>query len=95
MCACAYVRAHIAPTGRRGDRQGVYANLTIELYDILDSKFFRIWGAIYAACTLALALSVYAGWRDWRNDRRRELLLRARHAAVHAPEVLWDAPEDE
>ncbi|GJE99445.1 MFS general substrate transporter [Phanerochaete sordida] len=48
-----------------------------------------------AACTLALALSVYAGWRDWRNDRRRELLLRARHAQVHAPEVMWDAPEDE
>ena len=40
--------------------QGVYANLTIELYDILDSKFFRIWGAIYAACTLALWTAVFA-----------------------------------
>ncbi|KZT10620.1 uncharacterized protein LAESUDRAFT_671957 [Laetiporus sulphureus 93-53] len=33
---------------------GVYANLTIALYNILDSKFFQIWGAIYAAITIAL-----------------------------------------
>ena len=30
------------------------------MYDILDSKFFRIWGAIYAACTLALWTAVFA-----------------------------------
>jgi hypothetical protein len=34
--------------------QGVYANLTISLYQVLDASFFRVWGAIYAAFTLLL-----------------------------------------
>ncbi|KAI0694001.1 voltage-dependent anion channel [Cerioporus squamosus] len=33
---------------------GVYANLTIQLYRELDSPFFRVWGAIHSAGTLAL-----------------------------------------
>ncbi|TFK44681.1 voltage-dependent anion channel [Crucibulum laeve] len=33
---------------------GVYANLTIQLSDVFDSKFFRIYGSIYAICTLLL-----------------------------------------
>lgn len=50
-----------------------------------------------AACTLALVLSVYAGWRDWRDERRRQSVLRARqaHAHAHVPEIVWDAPEEE
>ncbi|EKM58967.1 uncharacterized protein PHACADRAFT_249103 [Phanerochaete carnosa HHB-10118-sp] len=47
-----------------------------------------------AACTLALALSVYAGWRDWHSSRRREGFLKARHVHVHASEVVWDETED-
>ncbi|TBU49463.1 voltage-dependent anion channel-domain-containing protein [Dichomitus squalens] len=31
---------------------GVYANLTIQLYRVTDSTFFRVWGAIYALTTL-------------------------------------------
>ena len=46
-----------------------------------------------AACTCALALSVYAAWRDWRSERRRERLLRVPHVHVHAPEVVWDEEE--
>lgn len=38
---------------------GVYANLTIALYTVLDSTFFRVWGAIYAAITIALWLVVF------------------------------------
>jgi len=38
---------------------GVYANLTISLYTELDSKFFRIWGSIYAGVTIALWLFVF------------------------------------
>lgn len=44
-----------------------------------------------AACSMALVLSVYAGWRDWRSEKRKE---RARLAHVHAPgEVMWDQEE--
>ncbi|KAF9820333.1 hypothetical protein IEO21_01547 [Rhodonia placenta] len=38
---------------------GVYADLTISLYSALDSKFFRVWGAIYGAATIALWLVVF------------------------------------
>nr|VWP00258.1 GATA type zinc finger protein Asd4 [Ganoderma boninense] len=31
---------------------GVYANLTIQLYRVTDGAFFRVWGAIYAGVTL-------------------------------------------
>ncbi|KAM5531251.1 hypothetical protein V8D89_015052 [Ganoderma adspersum] len=31
---------------------GVYANLTIQLYRVTDGTFFRVWGAIYAGATL-------------------------------------------
>ncbi|EJF58632.1 hypothetical protein DICSQDRAFT_172828 [Dichomitus squalens LYAD-421 SS1] len=31
---------------------GVYANLTIQLYRVTDSPFFRVWGATYAIATL-------------------------------------------
>jgi hypothetical protein len=34
--------------------QGVYANLTISLYQVFDVSFFRVWGAIYAVFTLLL-----------------------------------------
>lgn len=34
--------------------QGVYANLTIQLYRELDINSLRVWGAIYALVTLAL-----------------------------------------
>lgn len=45
-----------------------------------------------AACTLALVLSVYAGWRDYRSEKRRSAILnRERHAPV--PQVVWDAEE--
>ena len=37
----------------------MYANLTIQLYRTLDSQFFRIWGAIYSAATLALWTAVF------------------------------------
>ncbi|KIK67442.1 hypothetical protein GYMLUDRAFT_37564 [Collybiopsis luxurians FD-317 M1] len=33
---------------------GVYANITINLGTTLDSRFFRVWGAIYAVFTLLL-----------------------------------------
>ncbi|KAI0755547.1 voltage-dependent anion channel [Fomes fomentarius] len=33
---------------------GVYANLTIQLYREFDSTFFRVWGAIYAVGTMFL-----------------------------------------
>ena len=32
----------------------MYANLTIQLYRVTDSTFFRVWGAIYAFATLIL-----------------------------------------
>ncbi|TCD64157.1 transporter [Steccherinum ochraceum] len=38
---------------------GVYANLTIELFYILDSPFFRIWGVITAGTTLVLWSGVF------------------------------------
>ncbi|KAI9445675.1 voltage-dependent anion channel [Lactarius psammicola] len=38
---------------------GVYANLTIALAQVLDSPFFRIWGAIYAVMTLLLWIVVF------------------------------------
>lgn len=31
--------------------QGVYANLTVALYQVLDVSFFRVWGAIYSVFT--------------------------------------------
>ena len=37
----------------------MYANLTIQLYRTLDSQFFRVWGAIYSAATLALWTAVF------------------------------------
>ncbi|KDR75917.1 hypothetical protein GALMADRAFT_226578 [Galerina marginata CBS 339.88] len=37
---------------------GVYANLTIQLSYVFDSRSFRVWGAIYAAATLVLWLSI-------------------------------------
>ncbi|KZV73345.1 hypothetical protein PENSPDRAFT_603150 [Peniophora sp. CONT] len=38
---------------------GVYANLTIQLYRVLDVEFFRVWGAMYAAATLCLWVVVF------------------------------------
>ncbi|KAA1476001.1 hypothetical protein DENSPDRAFT_842864 [Dentipellis sp. KUC8613] len=38
---------------------GVYANLTIELYRVFNARFFRVWGAIYGAITLALWTAVF------------------------------------
>ena len=51
-------------------QQGVYANLTISLAQVLDASFFRVWGAIYAVFTLLLwsvvfyktAILVPNGW---------------------------------
>ena len=40
--------------------QGVYANLTIALAQVLDSPFFRVWGAIYAVLTLLLWTVVFS-----------------------------------
>ncbi|KAH7923732.1 hypothetical protein BV22DRAFT_1014841 [Leucogyrophana mollusca] len=37
---------------------GVYANLTIQLYRTFDSHFFRVWGAIYGAATLVLWICI-------------------------------------
>lgn len=37
---------------------GVYANLTVELYVTLDSSFFRVYGAIYSLVTLLLWTAV-------------------------------------
>lgn len=34
--------------------QGVYANLTIQLYRELDINSLRVWGSIYAAVTLVV-----------------------------------------
>jgi len=39
---------------------GVYANLTISLGNTFDSPFFRIWGSIYAVCTLLVWIFVAA-----------------------------------
>lgn len=39
--------------------QGVYANLTIQLGNVFDSRAFRIYGSIYAVGTLILWLSVF------------------------------------
>ena len=52
------------------NQQGVYANLTISLAQVLDASFFRVWGAIYAVFTLLLwsvvfyktAILVPNGW---------------------------------
>jgi tellurite resistance protein TehA-like permease len=38
---------------------GVYANLTILLYQVLHAGFFRVWGAIYAVFTLLLYIFVF------------------------------------
>ncbi|KAI0745701.1 voltage-dependent anion channel [Earliella scabrosa] len=38
---------------------GVYANLTVQLYRELDAPFFRVWGAVYSAATLALWAGVF------------------------------------
>jgi len=39
---------------------GVYANLTVELYTTLDLSFFRVYGAIYSVATLLLWIAVAA-----------------------------------
>ncbi|KAH9172374.1 voltage-dependent anion channel [Lactarius sanguifluus] len=39
---------------------GVYANLTIALAQVLDAAFFRVWGAIYAVVTLLLWIVVFS-----------------------------------
>lgn len=38
----------------------MYANLTISLAQVLDARFFRVWGAIYAVLTLLLWIVVFA-----------------------------------
>ncbi|KAI0630203.1 voltage-dependent anion channel [Trametes polyzona] len=38
---------------------GVYANLTIQLYRTVDSSFFRVWGAIYSIATALLWAFVF------------------------------------
>ncbi|CDO69364.1 hypothetical protein BN946_scf184961.g6 [Trametes cinnabarina] len=38
---------------------GVYANLTIQLYRTVDSPFFRVWGTIYSIATLILWTLVF------------------------------------
>ncbi|KAI0821618.1 voltage-dependent anion channel [Trametes gibbosa] len=38
---------------------GVYANLSIQLYRTVDSSFFRVWGAVYAVGTLVLWTMVF------------------------------------
>ncbi|KAI0266766.1 voltage-dependent anion channel-domain-containing protein [Gloeopeniophorella convolvens] len=38
---------------------GVYANLTVSLYRVLDVQFFRVWGAIYSIITLLLWIVVF------------------------------------
>jgi len=37
---------------------GVYATLTVTLYQVLDVPFFRVWGAIYSALTILLWIVV-------------------------------------
>ena len=37
----------------------MYANLTVQLYRELDAPFFRVWGAVYSAATLALWAGVF------------------------------------
>jgi hypothetical protein len=37
----------------------VYANLTLNLYQVLDVPFFRIWGAIYSAFTVLLWIVIF------------------------------------
>ncbi|KAI9443569.1 voltage-dependent anion channel [Lactarius indigo] len=39
---------------------GVYANLTIALAQVLDAGFFRVWGAVYAVLTLLLWIVVFS-----------------------------------
>ncbi|KAH8980605.1 voltage-dependent anion channel [Lactarius hatsudake] len=39
---------------------GVYANLTIALGQVLDAAFFRVWGAVYAVVTLLLWIVVFS-----------------------------------
>ena len=43
-----------------------------------------------AACALALALGVYAGWRDWRDERRRRALLARAPRLVVSEERGWE-----
>ncbi|KAI0305693.1 voltage-dependent anion channel [Multifurca ochricompacta] len=38
---------------------GVYANLTINLYRVLDVPFFRVWGAVYSVFTILLWTAVF------------------------------------
>jgi hypothetical protein len=51
-----YVPAHVCLLNLTCclSQQGVYANLTILLYQVLHVGFFRVWGAIYAVFTLLL-----------------------------------------
>lgn len=45
------------------------------------------------ACTVALTLSVYAGWRDWKVQKRR-LDGPGRGIHAHVPgEVVWEEEE--
>jgi hypothetical protein len=37
----------------------VYANLTVTLYQVLDVKFFRVWGAIYSVFTILLWVVIF------------------------------------
>ena len=46
-----------------------------------------------AACTLALALCVYAGWKDYRQVRRQHQHVHA-HGLRGRSEVVWDAGND-
>jgi len=38
---------------------GVYAILTISLYQVLDVQFFRVWGTIYSVFTILLWMAVF------------------------------------
>ncbi|OBZ68275.1 Sulfite efflux pump SSU1 [Grifola frondosa] len=46
---------------------GVYANLTIQLYRTFDAEFFRVWGAIYSVATLILWIVVFSRTIALRN----------------------------
>jgi len=38
---------------------GVYANLTVALYQVLDVPFFRVWGAIYSVFTMLMWIIIF------------------------------------
>ena len=37
----------------------MYANLTVNLYQVLDVPFFRVWGALYSAFTVLLWIVIF------------------------------------